>query len=258
MNVLLIVLALAAAPPRRAPTPEENKAFQDGLDAMGRGDPRAAEKAWRTGYDVGRDPAFLVRIAEAQEKAGAPAEAVESYRRYVREAPDAADRAEIEARIARIAPPTPAPPPAPDEEPGRMMGAPGAPPPALPAAPQPAAGPAAQVGDAGEPVRTPTAEPSHGALHTAGWVGVAATVAALGAAGFFGASARSAADDVNQFLYYREEKTGRPQEFADVQKQYEDAYERGRSADRNARIAVGAAGVSALASILFFALEGRF
>ena len=43
-------------------------------------------------------------MGEAEEKAGQPAEAGESYRRYLRAVPDASDRAEIEQRLARLGP----------------------------------------------------------------------------------------------------------------------------------------------------------
>src|SRR5262245_40110619 len=100
------VVALAA-PAARAPSAEEQRLFDDGLRAFQAGDARAAEKAWKAGYAIARDPAFLVHIGEAQEKAGAPAEAVDTYRHYLREAPDASDRADIEQRIARLAPAAP-------------------------------------------------------------------------------------------------------------------------------------------------------
>src|SRR5262245_64816132 len=100
------MLALAA-PAARAPSADEQRLYDEGLRAFQSGDARAAEKAWKAGYAVARDPAFLVHIAEAQEKAGAPAEAADTYRRYLREAPDAADRADIEQRIARLAPAAP-------------------------------------------------------------------------------------------------------------------------------------------------------
>ena len=96
------MLALAASP-ARAPSPDEQRLYDEGLQAFQAGDARAAEKAWKAGYAVARDPAFLVHIGEAQEKAGAPVEAADSYRRYLREAPDAADRADIEQRLARLA-----------------------------------------------------------------------------------------------------------------------------------------------------------
>src|SRR5215471_20827726 len=111
MGVLMLVALLGfswAGSPQRPPSPDEQRLFEEGLHAYEAGDARAAEKAWKAGYAVAHDPAFLVRIGEAEEKAGAPGEAADSYRRYLREAPDAADRAEIEQRLARLGP-APAP-----------------------------------------------------------------------------------------------------------------------------------------------------
>src|SRR5262245_14468772 len=127
------MLALAA-PAARAPSADEQRLYDEGLRALQGGDARAAEKAWKAGYAIARDPAFLVHIGEAQEKAGAPAEAADSYRRYLREVPDAADRADIEQRITRIAPapppgsqPPPGGAPAPSETPGEFGASPAAP-----------------------------------------------------------------------------------------------------------------------------------
>src|SRR4051794_41968569 len=107
-----------AASAARAPSADEQRLYDDGLRAFQSGDARAAEKAWKAGYAVGRDPAFLVHVGEAQEKAGAPAEAIDSYRKYLREAPDAADRADIEQRIVRLGGAAPAhAPPAPTSTP---------------------------------------------------------------------------------------------------------------------------------------------
>jgi hypothetical protein len=101
--VALVVLTFAAAA-QRAPSPEEQRAFVEGLRLFEAGDARGAERVWKAGYAAGHDPAFLVRIGEAQEKAGAPKQAAESYEQYLRESPDAADREEIEARIRRLGP----------------------------------------------------------------------------------------------------------------------------------------------------------
>src|SRR6185369_3984933 len=101
--VSIVISFLVMAQPGKAPSADEQRLFDEGMRAYQAGDARAAEKAWKAGYQLGRDPAFLVRIGEAQEKAGAPLDAAESYRHYLREAGDAADRAEIDQRIARLA-----------------------------------------------------------------------------------------------------------------------------------------------------------
>src|SRR5580692_7886485 len=100
LPLLAALLALAGAP-ARVPTPDEQRLFDEGTRAFSSGDAAGAEKAWRAGYALGHDPAFLVRIGEAQEKAGAPAQAAASYRAYLQQAPDASDRAEIEQRPPR-------------------------------------------------------------------------------------------------------------------------------------------------------------
>src|SRR5262245_28997095 len=145
LPLVAVLLALAGGA-RPAPTPEEQRLYEQGARALQAGDGQAAEAAWQQGYALGHDPAFLVPIGEAQEKAGAPARALESYRRYLREAPDAADRADIEQRIARLAPTSTAAVAKPEQvEPVGELGAttpPGAggPPPApTPAATAPAA-----------------------------------------------------------------------------------------------------------------------
>ncbi len=120
----LLVTLLALANPTKAPSPEEQRLYAEGSRALATGDARGAEKAWQAGYAIGHDAAFLVLIAEAEEKAGAPAEALATYRRYLREAPDAADRADIEERVARLTPgaPPPAAPGAGDEPTAELGG----------------------------------------------------------------------------------------------------------------------------------------
>ena len=68
LPALALIVALAASS-RGAPTAEEQRLFADGLAAWSAGDARAAERAWSQGYGIAHDPAFLVRMGEAQEKA---------------------------------------------------------------------------------------------------------------------------------------------------------------------------------------------
>ena len=79
MHATLICAAALAltAPASRQPSADEQRLYDEGLRAFQAGDARAAEKSWKAGYAVGHDPAFLVHIGEAQEKAGAPAEAAD-------------------------------------------------------------------------------------------------------------------------------------------------------------------------------------
>src|SRR3954447_24461157 len=82
----------AAAPGDRPPAAEEQARFAEGGRLLPAGDARGAERAFKAGYAVAHDPAFLVRMAEAEERAGAPGEAAESYARYLRQSPEASDR----------------------------------------------------------------------------------------------------------------------------------------------------------------------
>jgi hypothetical protein len=255
---LLLALALGARPP----SPEEQRAFTEGLRLYEAGDARGAERLWKEGYAIGRDPAFLVRIAEAQEKAGAVKEAVESYELYLRESRDAADRAEIEGRIRRLAPTrAPAPAPADAEEAPGEIGEPPAPGGARPPRPVPAparapAPAAPQAIDRSEQLRALVEEdePARSGLNVGGWVATGVTAALLGVAAFYGASAAEKAGDASRLLVYSDQR-GVPLEYAGVAARYEDAVEDG---ERYAGIARGlliAAGVTAATATVLFVVD---
>ena len=263
-TVAALLIALAGAP-LAPPSAEEQRFFAEGVRAYEAGDARAAERAFKAGYAVARDPAFLVRIGEAQEKAGAPAEAAETYRRYLHEAPDASDRADIEQRLARLppAPASPHPGAAPDgaETPGELgAGARQA----VPLAPAPPAGGAPRA-----PAAADTEGPRGGAgageeedlgwtpLRIGAWASAAVTVAALGTAAFFGASAASKEGDINKLILFREPITDAPLEYGAVAAGYESAVDDGEAFARNAKIALGVAAAAAVASTVFFILESR-
>ena len=258
MHALLIAAALLLASPTKAPSAEEQRLYDEGVRALAAGDARAAERAFKAGYALARDPAFLVHVGEAQEKAGGGAEAADSYRRYLREAPDAADRADIEARLARLAP-APATPPAaaaaPSETPGEFGASPPAP--ATPP-PAPATSPPLAPADAERPARP-------GAPSDDGWTrynvtAVIATGAALllgGTAAFFAAQAGSDADDINRLIAYRDQKTDAPIPYSDVAKAYEKATADGRDHDRYAKVALIAAGGAAALAAVFYVLDAK-
>jgi hypothetical protein len=258
--ILATVVGLAASP-ARAPSADEQRLYDEGLHAFQAGDARAAEKAWKAGYAVAHDPAFLVHIGEAQEKAGAPAEAVDSYRRYLREAPDAADRADIEHRLARLAPTaapavTPAPETTtpPDETPGEFGATPR---PSL-APPSPPAATTPPAGDAEHP---------HGPAQPAdsGWnrynitavASASVAVLLLGTAAMFAAKADSDESDVNHLIRYRDPSTGAPLRYSSIAPQYEQATADGPHHDRDAKIALAASAVAAAVSITFFVLDAK-
>ncbi len=260
MHALLIAAALLLANPTKAPSAEEQRLYDEGARALAAGDARAAERAFKAGYALGRDPAFLVHLGEAQEKAGATADAADSYRRYLREAPDASDRADIDARLARLAPAapaTPSPGPAPpSERPGEFGAGPAAPPASAPA-PTRGAPPPAAPSDA--------ARAHAGAEQDDGWnrynaTAVIATGAALllgGTAAFFGAKAASDADDINRLISYRDQQTEAPLAYGSVAAAYEKAAANGRDHDRYAKLALIAAGGAAAVAAVFYVLDAK-
>ena len=255
---LLAALLALAGPPARVPTPDEQRLFDDGMRAFSSGDAVGAEKAWQAGYALGHDPAFLVHIGEAQEKAGAPAQAAASYRAYLQQAPDASDRADIEQRLARLGPATPPPastPPAAAETPAEFGSPPAGSTPAS-APPAPAAAPRA---DAEHPAGPPAAEDS-------GWnrynvtavVATAVTVALLGTAGFFAAAAGSDRDDINRLVLFRDPISGTPLPYSSVAAQYTQDMSEGRRDDRIAKGLLIGAGATAAVAALFFVFDANF
>ena len=263
MHALFLIASLVAlASPTKTPSAEEQRLFDEGTRAFAAGDARAAERAWLAGYAIARDPAFLVHVGEAEEKAGAPGQAVETYRRYLREAPDASDRPDIEARLARLAPAAPPPPPPPaatpgsTEQTGEFGGAPasqGEPGPPAPAAPRTTPG----VDAEGPPARGPVEDSGWNAYNVTGFVAAGAAVLLLGTAGFFAAQAGSDADDVNLLIRYRDDATGKPVAYSAVASQYERAMADGPRHDRYAKAAlIGAAG-AAVVSTVFFLLDAK-
>ena len=83
-----------------------------------------------------------------------------------------------------------------------------------------------------------------------------AAVLLLGTAGFYAASAASASDDVNRLVSYRSE-TGTPLTYSAVAAQYEQAMADGERHDRNAKIALIAAGGAAAVAAVFFVLDAK-
>jgi len=252
---LLAALIALAGPSGRVPTPDEQRLFDEGTRAFSAGDAAAAEKAWQGGYALGHDPAFLVHIGEAQEKAGAPAQAAASYRRYLQQVPDASDRVDIQQRLARLAPATAmaAPEPVtPAESTGDFGGAAAATP-SPPAATLPIVPPRA---DAEHPAQTEEQEDS-------GWnrysvtavVATAVTVALLGTAGFFAAAAGSNGDNINRLVLFHDPATGAPLPYSTVAAQYAQSMSDGRRDDRVAKGVLIGAGATAAVAALFFVFD---
>lgn len=259
--LLLSTLMLAAA--GKPPSAEEQRLFDEGMKAMQAGDAHAADKAWRAGYAVAKDSAFLVRMGEAEEKAGQPAEAGESYRRYLRAVPDASDRAEIEQRLARLGQ-AGAPPAAPadaHEAPGAFGQGP--PPPTVPGPPPPLApstgavttAPRARDDEMGHGAGSDEEVSGWNAYNVTAWIATGATVVALGTAAYYAASAASAKDDVNQFLRYQDPMNGAPLEYHTVAARYESSIRDGQHDDRVAKTALFVAAGTAMVATAFFIID---
>jgi tetratricopeptide (TPR) repeat protein len=105
LGLALVLPAAAEAQPRQ-PT-ERQRAEARELYARGQGLYRAgqyaeAEAAFWQAYEVIPNPVVLLGIAEARERAGNVAGAIEVLERYLRERADAPDRASVESRIAGL------------------------------------------------------------------------------------------------------------------------------------------------------------
>jgi hypothetical protein len=252
-----------ARPAERPPSAEEQRAFADGVRLLQAGDAAGAAHAFQSGYDAGHDPAFLVRLGEAQEKAGAPAAAAASYRRYLTESPDASDAEDIAARIQRLAPGTANPPAAPAPAPTTDSAA--QPPKALAvtpvAAPAPPPSPSSPVVaakvDEEESLRAFRDEnpAPRTRLNVAAWIGTGVTVALLGVAAFYGAKAGEKASDVDRLTSNFDPRTDLPVEYATVANQYTSAVRDGKHDDRLAKGFAIAAGATALTSAALFVID---
>jgi len=257
-KIVIALLALGGSP-QRALTPDEVRLYDEGTHALAAGDARAAEKAWRAGYEIAHDPAFLVHLGEAEEKAGETSEAIDSYRRYLREAPDASDRAEIEQRLARLAPAAPAPAPAPKvETPGEFGGtppastpAPGvAPPAAAPPGAAPAGTTAAHV-DAEHPAGKEQEDSGWNRYNTTAVIASGVTLALLGTAAFYGAEASSKEGDINRLVTFRFP----PPQYSSVAATYMSDLADGRSDAHTSRILLLAAAGTGVVAAIFFILD---
>ncbi len=105
----------AGAEPEGEDVGTARAAFVDGNREFKLGHWRAAAAAWERGYERKRDPVFLYNIAQAYRLADATDQALDYYRRYLRDAPDGPNREQVSAHVEAlervVAERAPSPPP---------------------------------------------------------------------------------------------------------------------------------------------------
>ena len=97
------------------------RAYAEGKRHYDVGEYEPALAAFKRAYLAHEDPVLLYNIAQCQRQLHQPADALTSYRSYLRRLPDAANRAEVEDTIGKLEletgerkpPPPPEPPPPP-------------------------------------------------------------------------------------------------------------------------------------------------
>jgi len=77
-------------------------AFQEGTRQYDLGDFKAALEAFKKAYLNYEDPAFLYNIAQCQRQLGDKAEALRSYKVFVRKVPSSSVRSQVEKIIAEL------------------------------------------------------------------------------------------------------------------------------------------------------------
>lgn len=196
-----LVLGLCAFAPWRAAHAQDlvaaGRHYSAGREAYDKGQFGRAVEEWKAAFTVTKDPALLVEIGEAQERAGDGAGALATYERYLTMAPTGGDRDAVEKRIAalRAAPPAKeVPPPVPIEPQHAPLAphaehSPSVTPPPVAAPEAPPANP-----DGGEGL----AEGPPSKLRVAAWVGIAAAVALVTAGGIMGLAAQSRSDEIGR------------------------------------------------------------
>lgn len=78
------------------------RAYKTGLDFYKREEWAKAIEQFDAGYKAAPQAVFLFNIAQAQNKAGNPEQALVYYRRYLSEAPSAPNRTDVEGRVAAL------------------------------------------------------------------------------------------------------------------------------------------------------------
>lgn len=109
LGPLLVLLLALPASLQAAESPPDPTALQRAKQHYLKGeayfkarDFSAAMGEYQSGYEEKADPVFIFNIAQCQRLLGHPAPALESYRRYLSEAPEGAGRAIAERQIEEL------------------------------------------------------------------------------------------------------------------------------------------------------------
>jgi hypothetical protein len=244
--------------------------YAAGKAAFDKGDWARAVAEFEAAFQLARDPALQLNLAEAHDRAGDGAAAVKSCHAYLELAPAAPDRAAVERRIAALEekyhlPPSTVPPPVPIVPPHAPVVVQPQPEAPVETPPVPINPPHAPVVVQPKP-EAPPAEGENGGLldesrlsrtRRIAWAGVAATVALVTAGGIMGLAAQSRSDEISR----REQMVGldgQPPRFdAATESQFSGLRSDGQAFDRAAIALLTAAGVTAVASGVLFYVDHR-
>jgi tetratricopeptide (TPR) repeat protein len=192
---LMVIVALAG---RATAGPREDAAraaFEEGRRAYNLGRWQEAVDGFERAYKLTGDPVLLFNLAQAYRQAGRVAQAIGSYRAYLREAGDSPNRALAQAKLRELEEAQRGAPSHPTADPANATPVPvTGPPPPLRPAPVPPSAPAPAAGlDARD-----QGPPPPDTRSWVPWVGVAATAALAGGATFLGLSVRSRFGELEQ------------------------------------------------------------
>ena len=270
-GVFASILAALATVADAQPAPDRERAkalYQAAEAAMREARYEDAIRDYGAAYELAKDPAFLYKLASANERAGKCELAVTYYRRYLRDGKPKEDFAKLtRTRIVACggdpdapAEPDPgapkpdpggaAPPPDPADAPAKQPDA-GAP------AKQPAAGAPAKPDATGAPAKPdPAAAPPPPAArgrHNGPWLLVGGSLAFATVGAVLAYSANAAERDVED-LYVG--LNGTPPPFnSTTRRLYDDAIAEGRRYQTLSIVSFSLAGAMALGAGLWFALD---
>lgn len=249
---------IASAQEQPAPAPDYEAAkqhYQKAEQAAAKSEWSTAAKEYGIAYEITRDAVLFFKLGNAYQLSGDCTRAVEYFERYLKEANPSEEYArDTQERIHECQ--SGAAASATTSEGGQKSGD--------VASDQRSAGdsPLAPrlAEDTGSDDLPPGEQPSFIEeevtwQQTAAWSSVGLTVAFLSASAVLGLSASSREEDLNNLLRYTD-SAGRPARFdSTVRSRYEDLQDEGDEFNSLSMVALGLAGASAAAAVVFFLLD---